>query len=302
LNGASEKDFFDFFRLPQPSRRERVSLVITVSSVFTAATLVGLLYFSFLLQGTSISYLLLAATFFLGVSVYTLNKVTDFEEDSINLPDRFRFAKKYRNYLLFISIESINIAIVFAFFANPYAILLILVPFYAGAFYSVGVRKLRAKHALFVKNLLIAGAITFGAVLLPLVIHVSSLFIIGLVACFIFLKIFINTVLLDVRDMEGDQKAGGRTIPLYLGRQKTRNLLLLLNSLIIVWIGFSFFLGLFHPYQIVLVISLLYGYWYILRYTRENAETNKYEDMLVDGENILLALYAIPFFLGWPSF
>jgi len=78
--------------------------------------------------------------------------------------------------------------------------------------------------------------------------------------------------------------------------------LLLLNSTLIVWIGFSFFAGLFFPYHIVLVVSLLYAYWYILRYTRANAATSKYEDLLVDGEWILLALYALPFFLGWPTF
>lgn len=303
MNRASEKDIFDLFSLPQHrSRRESISLLIAVSSIFTAVTLVGLLYVSFLLQGTSISYLLLAATFFLGVAVYSLNKVTDFNEDSVNSPDRFRFAKKYRIYLLFLSLESITIAVVFAFFSDPYAILLILGIFYAGVFYSVGVSKRRIKKALVAKNFMVAGAITIGVVLLPLFVHVSNLLIIVLVAYFVFLKAFINTVLLDVRDIEGDRKAGARTIPIYLGRQKTRNFLLLLNSTLIVWIGFSFLEGLFYPYHIVLVVSLLYAYWYILRFTRANGDTNKYEDFLVDGETILLALYALPFFLGWPTF
>jgi len=302
LNGASEKDFLDVFRLPQHhSKRERVSSIITVSSIFTALTLVALLYVCFVLEGTSISYFLLAAAFFLGVSVYSLNKVTDFKEDSINSPDIFRFAKKYRNYILLLSVESINIAVVFAFFSDPYAILLILGIFYAGAFYSLGVSKLRVKKALVAKNFMVAGTITIAAVLLPVFAHVSSLFIIVLVAYFVFLKAFVNTVLLDVRDMEGDRKAGARTIPLYLGRQKTRNLLLLLNSTLIVWIGVSFFEGLFYPYHIVLVISLIYAYWYILRFTRANGNANKYEDLLVDGETILLALYVLPFFLGWPA-
>lgn len=303
MNRAAEKDFAFLFRLPQPrSRFELISSFITVSSVFTALALVAVLYVSFLLQGTPSSYLLLAATFFLGVSVYSLNKVTDAKEDAINLPDRSRLSKKYGNILLFVSIESINIAIVLAFFSHPYAIIIILLPFYAGAFYSVGVRKMRTKNVLFMKNLMIAGAITTGAILLPLVIHVGNLLVIVLVAYFIFLKILINSILLDVRDIEGDQKAKTRTIPIHLGRKKTRNILLLLNSTLIVWIGFSFFAGLFFPYHIVLVVSLLYAYWYILRYTRANAATSKYEDLLVDGEWILLALYALPFFLGWPTF
>jgi len=42
-------------------------------------------------------------------------------------------------------------------------------------------------------------------------------------------------MLLDVRDIEGDQKAGVRTIPVSLGVNKTRNLLLLLNSTLVPW-------------------------------------------------------------------
>jgi 4-hydroxybenzoate polyprenyltransferase len=302
MNGAAEKDFASLFRLPQPrSRLEPISSLITVSSVFTAAVLTAILFFSFLLQGVNHEYLLLAATFFLGVSVYTLNKVTDVKEDSINLPDRTRFVKNHRTSLLIASLESLNIALVLAFFSNPYAILLFLFVFYMGVFYSVGVNKTRTKDVLFMKNLTIASAVTIGAVLLPLLIRVVNLLIIALVAYFIFLKVFINTVLFDVRDMEGDQKTGARSIPIYLGREKTRNLLLLLNSTLIVWIGFSVFNGLFYPYHIVLVISLLYAYWYILRFTRENAEKSKVVDLLVDGEWILIALYALPFVLGWPS-
>jgi 4-hydroxybenzoate polyprenyltransferase len=303
LNRAAEKDFVSLFRVPQPhSRLQHFSTIITVTGVLVAVECTAILYLSFVLQSTTSSYLLLAATFFLAVSVYSLNKVTDVKEDSINQPDRTRFAEKYRKYLLFASIESINIAIVLAFFSNPYAILIMLLPFYAGVFYSVGINKSRTKDVLFMKNLTVAGAATLGAVLLPLVIHVGNLLIIALVTYFVFLKVFINTVIFDVRDMEGDKKVGARTIPIYFGREKTRNLLLLLNSTLIVWIGFSFFAGLFYPYHIVLVVSLLYAYWYILRYTRANAAQSKYEDLVVEGEWILLALYAIPFVLGWPSF
>jgi hypothetical protein len=56
------------------------------------------------------------------------------------------------------------------------------------------------------------------------------------------------------------------------------------------------FEGLFCPYHIALVISLLYAYWYILRLTRANGNASKYEDLLVDGETILLALYVLTFF------
>lgn len=269
--------------------------------MFIGAVMVAVLYVSFLLQNIVSSALLLIATFFLTISVYSLNKVTDLEEDLVNLPDRARFVKKNRDYLLFASLESINIAVILVFFANPYAIPVILFPFYVGLFYSTGMRRLRIKDALLLKNIMVALAATTAAVLLPLAVHTTIPFIVLLVGYFIFLKCFINTVLFDVRDIEGDRKAGVLTIPISLGTKKTRNALLLLNSTLAVWVAFAIFQGLFYPYQIVLILSVLYGYWCILRCTRVDAKASKLFDLLVDGEWVILALYALPFALGWPS-
>ena len=304
FNGAAseEEEFFHLFHLPQPrSRLESALSFVTLSSILIGAVMVAILYFSFLLQGIISSALLLLATFFLAISVYSLNKVTDLEEDLVNLPDRARFVKRNRDYLLFASLESINIAVILVFFTNPSAILIILFPFYVGVLYSIGVRRLRLKNVLLLKNIMAAGTCTIAAVLLPVAVHAAIPFIVLMVAYFIFLKLFINSVLFDVRDIEGDMKAGVRTIPVSLGRKKTRNLLLILNSTLIVWVGFSLSQGLFYPYHFVLILSVLYGYWYILRFTRASAKMSRLFDLFVDGEWIILALYALPFALGWPA-
>jgi 4-hydroxybenzoate polyprenyltransferase len=268
--------------------------------MFTSGVLASILFISFVLQGI-FSTLLLIATFFLALSVYSLNKVTDLEEDSVNLPDRARFVKKYRDYILFVTVESINIAVILAFFTNPSALIVILFVFCVSVFYSVEAGKLRLKNMLLFKSITIAGTITLGAVLLPLVVHANVALIVLLVAYFIFLTAFIDTVLTDVRDIEGDRKAGVRTIPVALGRNKTRNLLLLLNSTLVVWLVFSLFQAVFYPYIFVLILSVTYGYWGILRFTTASAKTktSRLYDLLVAGKWMILALYATPFALGW---
>jgi 4-hydroxybenzoate polyprenyltransferase len=122
-----------------------------------------------------------------------------------------------------------------------------------------------------------------------------------MVAYFIFLKLFINSILFDVRDIEGDQKAGVRTIPAALGTRNTRTLLLFLNSTLVVWIAVSLVKGMFYPYFFVLILFVLYGYWEILRFTRANAKTSRSFYSLVTAKWVILALYAIPFALGWLS-
>ncbi len=298
---ASKDRAISVIQLPQARLWfEKVFSFTQLSSVFIGIVMAAILYFSFLLEGASTNLLLLLATFFLAISVYSFNKVTDIEEDAVNLPERAQFAKRNRDLLILASLVSINIAIVFAFFSNPYASVLIIFPFYISVLYSIGVQKLRLKDVLLLKNVIAAATCTVAAVLLPLVVHSDAALIVMLVAYFVFLKLFINSVIFDIRDIEGDKKAGVRTIPVYLGKSKTRALLLILNSTLIAWVALSLICGLFSTYLYVVIFSVLYGYWYILHFTRAKVKASNLFDLLVDGEWVILAIYATPFALGWP--
>lgn len=110
-----------------------------------------------------------------------------------------------------------------------------------------------------------------------------------------FLKSYVNTIIFDVRDIEGDKMNNVRTIPVILGLQKTKNLLLTLNSTLIPWLIFSYSHGYFQRYIFVLIFAILYGYWYILYFCREDIKIGKSLDLLVDGEWIPIALLALIF-------
>jgi 4-hydroxybenzoate polyprenyltransferase len=90
---------------------------------------------------------------------------------------------------------------------------------------------------------------------------------------------------------------GIRTLPVFLGRNKTKNLLLFLNTILIFWLIFSYSQGFFHQYLFVLIFAILYGFWYILHFCREGLKIGKSLDLLVDGEFIIIAILAlfIPF-------
>ena len=300
----SDGQFLAAFRLQPPTRRGRISSFATFNPIFTiaflSATAAAILYVSFLLEGffTFGSALLLIAAFLLCFSVFSWNKVTDLKEDSINLPDMGQFTKKNRDYLIFASFEAINIALILAFFTNPVAVAIILFAFLVAFFYGLG-HSFRIKDTLVLKNVTIAGTMAAVAVLLPLALHANIAWIVLLLSYFIFVKVFITTVLNDVRDVDGDRKTGVHTIPVSLGRNKTRNLLLIINSTLVLWVAFSLIQGIFYPYAFVLILSVIYGYWVVLRFTRR-AKTSRLFYLLVNGEWAFLALYATLFALGWP--
>lgn len=265
---------------------------LTISSVFAGLTIACLLSVSFFLQGFY-SFQAVLACLLLAVAVYNLNKLTDLHEDSVNAPERARFVKRYHNYIIISIVGSFCGAIVCAFSCNPYSISAVVFGFCIGALYSVRLFGVRFKEILLVKNVTVAGTCVVGAVLVPFAVHLSSLIAISLIAYFVFFKAFINTVLFDVRDLQGDQRSGNTTIPISLGLNKTRGLLLVLNSTFVPWLLISSLQGLFHKFLFLLACSTVYSYGCILHFCKKGVKIRKAVDVLVEGEWIVVALLVV---------
>jgi 4-hydroxybenzoate polyprenyltransferase len=61
---------------------------------------------------------------------------------------------------------------------------------------------------------------------------------VALVLYFILVKGFVNTVLYDMRDVKGDEKNGIRIMPILIGRKRTVQILLAINSTLLPIIMF----------------------------------------------------------------
>jgi 4-hydroxybenzoate polyprenyltransferase len=104
--------------------------------------------------------------------------------------------------------------------------------------------------------------------------------IIAFVFYFMLVKDFINTVLYDIRDVEGDRETGIQTIPLLLGPRKTTALLLALNTTLLPWLVLA------NPCARPLATALvLYGYAYILYFRKIRGPLAL--DFFVDGEYMI---------------
>ena len=111
----------------------------------------------------------------------------------------------------------------------------------------------------------------------------------GLVFYFFFIKSFINTVLFDLLDREGDKKNKTITIPVVMGKSCTILLLLILNTtmILVIQLALTFKLLLIN----LLIFCTVYSYLYIFYFSHKE---NRLEmDILVDGEWILVALLTI---------
>ena len=266
---------------------------LTISSIFIAIIGFLLPYFSFLLYEVNVSHNLLFASFFLIFAIYSLNKLTDIKEDAVNVPDRAGFIEKNKRFVTWATIISYIAAFSLSLLQNHYSILIILFPFGIGVIYSIKISSFRLKDITGVKNIVVALAWAVIGTFLPLAISFREFSVILLIFYFFFTKLFVNTVLFDVRDIEGDGQNGVKTIPVLFGRQKTKNLLLLLNSTFIPWLAVSYLAGYFHQYLFVFIFAIAYGYWYILHFCKEGLKIGKSLDLLVDGEWIPIVLLCV---------
>jgi|Deesub1362B_J571_1020462.scaffolds.fasta_scaffold00007_56 4-hydroxybenzoate polyprenyltransferase len=266
---------------------------LIATSLFLAISGTFKLYLSFMLYGTEPRVNLLLTTFFLVFSVYGINKLTDLKEDEINNPERVKYIKKVVRIFKYSILLSFILAIILSALTSFWAILVVMFPIFSGVLYSIRVspRYPRLKDITGVKNLIIALTWANGTTFLPYLTltHVDGLKV-ALIYYFFFMKSIINTMLFDLRDIEGDRANGIKTVPVKLGFEKSKALLLALNTTFIPWFFIGYHFGYFTEYSLVLIFSILNGYWYILHFSKKGKKIGKEIDLIVDGE----WLYTVP--------
>ncbi len=267
---------------------------LKINSIFAGLTISCMLFVAFQLEGFC-SIQALYASFFSVVAVYNLNKLTDLQEDTVNVPERARFVSYHRVGMILGIIACSCGALVCASWVSLSATLIVAAALSIGVLYSVKVPVFRLKGVPIVKNATVAGTCVAGAVLMPSAEFYYGANIVLLVAFFVFFKTFINTLLFDVRDINGDTQSGNRTIPVILGLPRTRNLLFLLNSALVVWLTICYVEGFFMNRFLILVLSVFYGYWYIHHLSKKGSKLKKAAELLVEGEWIAVSLMFVLF-------
>jgi len=245
--------------------------------------------FSSILYGIDVDPRVALISFLLTFSVYNLNKVTDKAEDSINRPE---VASRSTNYYLIPSLVALSISLFLCFLVGIQALMVILTIFFIAFIYSIKISKAipRLKEIVGVKSLMVALSWGLTGSLLP----ACSQYVAGVKILFAFSYIFIhflvNTILCDIRDLDGDEASGVKTLPIALGLGDTRLLLLGVNTLLLPWLFLCIINGIFSSYLPALSFGVLYGYILIYLFSSRGRE-KLLVDLLVDGEWIPIFFY-----------
>ena len=284
----------------------KLLVFLMVSSLATGISGFFMTFMGYILLGISPNISICFAVFLASFSVYSLNKLTDMDEDAINMPERLSFLKGRRMLVLYYSLAAYILSAVIILLENPLIFPVILVPLVANAIYSSKIIPglPRLKDIPVMKNVTVATSWALVTTLPPAmcVIDIPGVLISGAVPTvqtyaidmvafvlyFMLVKDFINTVLYDIRDVEGDKETGVRTMPVLLGTRKTTIILLVMNSTLLFLLTFVE-----ADIRLLMAALILYGYVYILYFRKRRSPLQL--DFFVDGEWMLASIL----FLLW---
>jgi len=264
--------------------------LITSTSLLLALNASMVVVFSLFLFGSRITPDLLLAASLVTFAVYGLNKVTDKFEDSINRPET---APKFMIYFLVPSAASMFAGLLIGLLRGLIPFIVLMTPVVIGLIYSVRLSESvpRLKDIVGIKSLVVAASWALTSCFLPASICGANLEKTVLVFSYVFTRIFVGTILCDILDEEGDLRSGVETIPLRLGRNKTKKLLVIINSFAVLWLVYCATRGVFMQLMPAAIFGVLYGYfaiWYFLK-DRCHKLTAR---LMLDGEWLPIVLIA----------
>ncbi len=248
---------------------------------------------SAILLGMKPTVALLLMAYLFSYGAYMMNRTSELEQDEISNPERTTHLKGRKKYLPVIVGVCFILGYALAFLVNLVFFVALLVPLGLSVAYSVGSKKLvpligasRLKQKLLIKNF----AISLGWSLIPVLVGLYYSQLTGallLLSPFIFMRLMVNTILFDVRDVEADGTYGVRTVPLVYGTASSFKWMGITDLASLVYIIAIVAIGAVGAYTLTLLALPLYSLIYRTSLVNHLSRINFVCDFVADGEYVL---------------
>ncbi len=246
-----------------------------------------------LVLGRTPAWDLLVMAYLFSYGAYMVNRLSDFDQDRVSHLERTTYLEGRRRLLPAIVVVSFGAGYALALLRNLALFAGLLVPVVLAFAYSVGSERMgralgmsRLKEGLFVKNLTVSLSWSLIPILVGL--YYLQLPVAALALCpFIFLRLMVNTVFFDVRDVEEDTAYGVKTIPVSLGTETSQKLMDVVDFSSGLYIALLVLTGVLPTFAGLLVVFTPYSFAYRYFSQRTVKHRDSLRDLAADGEYIL---------------
>ena len=223
---------------------------------------------------------------------YSINRISDFGQDAVSHPDRTAYLKNRMGWLKAVVISCFGVGYFLAFLRNLVFFSALLIPLFLAFAYSVGSERMkskigasRLKEVTLVKNV----TVSFGWSLVPFLVGLYYLQLsvaVFALAPFIFLRLMVNTIFFDQRDMAADASFGVRTLPVKMGIPGSSRVMDALDLASGVYLAAVVLSGLLPVFAAGLLAFVPYSFAYRL-YASSGKHKDSARDLVADGEYLL---------------
>lgn len=245
------------------------------SCIFVGLGAASLSYASAALLGIEprLHFCLIAALFIFSMQV--LNHFSNKEAVALNEPVRAKLYEKKQNLFIGLGIAGAVASFVLGFIISKPIFFCIFLASLFGIFYRLEIIPKKLSRIIRYRSLeQIPGSkeifygIAWGVstALIPFLgMRRSFMPSLSIAIAFTFSIAFIRAVVLDIRDIQGDRILGKETIPIAIGKERTKTILIIITALIAILLSVSPLLGWTTSlgYYLLPCIAYAYGYQYL---------------------------------------
>jgi 4-hydroxybenzoate polyprenyltransferase len=265
-----------------------------ISLGFTLAfSALGICLATLILLGWEISFALLFVVFSVELITYHINHKAELKNDYLTNPERVENLKKTKFFDYLITTLFILAIILTVIESNTLSLIIILLPVFTMAFYTFNlipeiiskeIGFLRLKQVILLKNIVVSLCWALIPVLTAVFLENPVDEKIIIIAGLVFIRLMVNTIAFDVKDIISDRKNNVQTIPLKLGIKKTQKLLHIINTLTIFYIAFFIIINKLPPAFLLLTFVFFYGFYYINQLNNKQINQQTLYEGIIDLE------------------
>jgi 4-hydroxybenzoate polyprenyltransferase len=267
----------------------------------TALASASLVLTVIILLNIPINILLIITAYLTTFIVYSFNYLKELEDDILTDPTKVSFLEKRKNrYKIIIAsyilLNIILLCLSFYIYHNFGFIIFILILLSGGILYTI-VFKVLTKYIPGFKSIYCAALWAYAGSLYVAFFNseaISTLY--SFIFIYMFIKLLINAVFFDIKDMDSDKKNGLKTIPLLLGKSQTILILTILNLISIAILLKGIYSNYIPTYSISLALLSIYTEYYLLKGLQSDQKSIvRYTHVMADAEFIF---WPIVLFIG----
>ena len=245
-----------------------------------------------LVMGKAPTWDLLLMAYLFSFGGYSINRISDFGQDAVSHPDRTAYLKSRMGWLKGAVAACFAVGYVLALLRNPFFFAGLLVPLLLAFAYCVGsdwVKDCFGVSWLMEATLVMNMTVSFGWSLVPFLVGLYYLEFPAAVfafAPFIFLRLMVNTIFFDQRDMEADASFGVKTLPVKLGISGSTRVMDVLDLASAAYLAAIVAAQLVPLFAGALLVFVPYSFAY-RAYAGSGKHRDSLRDLVADGEYVL---------------